>query len=787
MAATKVLVVEDKKSNNQSLTAILEKLKFEITASVSKIEKVFFLLKETDFDIILIDLEKIKKDQVTKALNYIWSNLKIPIILLTHTSGKAIIISEKFSYLLSFLNKPYNERELRLTIELALFAAQSEKCKMGLNSLFGTARKIDQIINTTDENKKLIKEICRSFVNSSEFKAAYIVLVKQSNNLIHAAQAGFKSTKVITDVINNVEFSPWLNKVLLNDDIIDIENSSDLIFPFLKSNQQSLNIRLESAGKIYGFLSLIFNKRKLSKEEKELIKSIAADIGFSLHNIEIKQKDKNIEDILARSEAKYRMVIENATDIIFTTNETGDFKFVNNAGLLNTGFTNDEILKLNYLALILPEYKKTVQDFYKVQIESGKTSAYIEYPFRSKNGEIKWYGQNSTLMLDNHTFKGFHCISRDITERKQIEAELRKRQSEVTTLIDNLPGFAFLKDINGKYIIANKNFCNAMGIPKEKLIGKKDFELLSKEQAEQYYSDDLKVIKSGRMQYVLEEKTLIDNKYLTIGTRKVPLKDENGNVFGLIGLGFDITEQKEAEEAIKKYTKELEELNANKDKFFSIISHDLRSPFQGLLGLSSALVDEYDNMSEDEIHMFMESINVTAKNLYNLIENLLQWSRAQKSNIEMNLTKLELHDEIEYTINLLQNNAANKNIQIINITSKGMFVNSDANILNSTLQNLLSNAIKFTKPHGMIFVSALKKDEFVELIVKDTGIGISEEDLKNLFRIDKRHSTPGTEMEMGTGLGLIICKELIELQGGTIRVKSQLGKGTEFTITLQSF
>ena len=481
------------------------------------------------------------------------------------------------------------------------------------------------------------------------------------------------------------------------------------------------------------------------------------------------------------------MVIENATDIIFTANQNGYFTFVNNAGLLNTGYRKDELLKLNYLDLILPEYKNNVKNYYREQSESKKTSAYIEYPFRTKTGKIKWYGQNSTLILENNIFKGFHCIARDISERKQIEEELRKRQSEVTTLIDNLPGFAFLKDINGRYIIANRKFCNVMGVSKEQLLGKTDYDFLSKEQAEIYHSNDLKVINSGRMEYILEEKTLIDNKYLTIGTRKVPLKDEMGNVFGLIGLGFDITEQKEAEEAVKKYTKELEELNSNKDKFFSIISHDLRSPFQGLLGLSSALVNEYENLSDDEIHLFIDSINITAKNLYNLIENLLQWSRAQKSNIEMNLKKIELYDDIEYSISLLQNNAANKNIRIINNTVKGIFVNSDANILNSTIQNLISNAIKFTKSFGKVTISSVKRDKVVELIVKDNGVGIPEEDLDNLFRIEKRHTTPGTEKEMGTGLGLIICKELIEMQGGTIGVKSKLGEGTEFTVTLQQY
>ena len=153
----------------------------------------------------------------------------------------------------------------------------------------------------------------------------------------------------------------------------------------------------------------------------------------------------------------------------------------------------------------------------------------------------------------------------------------------------------------------------------------------------------------------------------------------------------------------------------------------------------------------------------------------------------MSPTKIDLHDETTYIINLLQHNAANKNIQIINETGEGIFVNSDVNILNSTLQNLISNAIKFTKPGGKITISAIISRENVELTVADTGVGISKDDFEKLFMIDTQHSTLGTDRESGTGLGLIICKELIEMQGGKIRAKSILGEGTSFTITLQPF
>ncbi len=780
---TKILIVDGDPVFGKSIAAKIEKLGYKVPAIISKIEKSYPYLEENKVDIILIDTAKRIPAKLFKNLIFVWSHFKLPIILLANSSNKKFLKLDKYPQLFTLLIKPYNQRELKIAIEQTLSKVILLKRTTNLNSLINLERKVIQIINKADNSNKLIRDVCRSLILKTNFQAAFITLLDHSGNLVYSAQAGLKNINILNGSIKDNKPTAWVNKVLLKDDIVEIDNLKNIKQPFLKNNQKSLNIRLNSIENTLGLISVIFRKRRVSAVEKLTFKNIASYLEYSIYNIDIKNKD--IEETLAQSEAKFRMVIEKATDIIFTANQNGNFTYVNNAGLLNTGYSEDELLKSNYLDLILPEYKETVRSFYKKQFESKQTSAYIEYPFRTKTGEIKWYGQNSTLILDNNIFKGFHCISRDISERKQFEEEINKRQREITTLVDNLPGLVFLKDINGCYIVANQKFCNAMGVTQHKLIGKTDFDFLPKEQAELYQSDDLKVIESGEMQYVLKEKVLIDNKYLTIGTRKVPLKDENGIVFGLIGLGFDITEHKEAEEAIKKYTKELEQLNANKDKLFSIISHDLRSPFQGLLGLSNALVNEYDNLSQNEIQMFLDNINNAAKNLYNLIENLLQWSRVQRSNIKMNLIKIELHDEIEYIVGLIQNNATKKNIQIINETSSGIFVNSDANILNSTLQNLISNAIKFTNHNGLVTISAVKKGKVVDLTVKDNGVGIPKENLEKLFRIDTRHSTPGTEMEPGTGLGLIICKELIEIQGGTISVKSIPGMGTEFTVTLQ--
>ncbi len=915
MNKARILIVEDERNVAHLISSALEYYNYQISGIVTTGEDAIEEVKKGKTDLVLMDIVLSSEMTGTEAAAIIKSKYNTPIIFLTAYFNERLLESAKQSEPFGYILKPFTEKELYASIETALYKDKKEKKKQQLNVLLKISRKINRIILTETNRDKLIKDLCGCF-SEAGFNGAGIFLMDEFKKITASSEYGLKGKYInsLSSVAND-DYPVWIRKSLASNFIYEIEGAKDKInYPeFTDETSKSINIKLESQDRIFGLLTIITPKRNISAEEKSLLKSIAADLAFSLNNVELQIRNRGMKEALKESEKRYRQVVENATDIIFTTDLKGNFTYVNKAGLSNTGFKPEEIIGMNCMQLILPEHKERLKNFYIEQYKLRLNSAYIEYPFRIKSNKIKWYGQNSSLIVEDNNPSGFYCFARDITKRKEIEEalkesenryrqlvelspdaiivhtkgkivyandsclhlfgakkpedlmnksitelmlpdyidisrtqaktggsksnngsflreqkfmrldgsridveittnpivfqnensiqvvirdiserkiveeELRKRQSEVITLLDSLPAFAFFKDSKSRYIIANQRFCDAMGCTKDQIIGKTDYDFLSKEIADKYRQDDLKVINSGEMLYVREEQIYLDNKYITIGTRKVPLKDENGNVFGLIGLGFDITERKEAEEAIKKYSKELEELNANKDKFFSIISHDLRSPFQGLLGISGLMAEEYENLNPEEAVLFINNINNSAKNLYNLIENLLQWSRIQRGKIELRQDKIELNYEVSYNINLLQRNAANKNIQIINNTAKDIQIKSDTNIFNSTLQNLISNAIKFTKPGGKIVIFSIKKEDTVELTVSDTGVGIPEEEQKKLFRIDTQHSTMGTEKESGTGLGLIICKELIEMQGGKIWVKSKVGEGTAFTVTFKLF
>lgn len=290
-----------------------------------------------------------------------------------------------------------------------------------------------------------------------------------------------------------------------------------------------------------------------------------------------------------------------------------------------------------------------------------------------------------------------------------------------------------------------------------------------------------------------------------VAERTFELETVNNNLLN------EIEERKKAEEEVTRYIEELQEskdmmeqnafdlveinmkieesetklkeLNAQKDKFFSIISHDLKSPFVALLGYTEILMEEFDTLSRNEMKEFIGSINKASKNVYNLLENLLEWSRIQTGRIDFIPEYFNVHDTCENVVDLLIDNAKRKNLKLVNNIETSGIVYADENMVNTILRNLVSNAIKFTE-EGEISIHSEREIGSMTFIIRDTGLGMSDEIISKLFRIDVHHTTVGTDKEKGTGVGLILCKELVEKNGGEIWVESEFGRGSEFKFSL---
>jgi signal transduction histidine kinase len=235
---------------------------------------------------------------------------------------------------------------------------------------------------------------------------------------------------------------------------------------------------------------------------------------------------------------------------------------------------------------------------------------------------------------------------------------------------------------------------------------------------------------------------------------------------------------------ISEQNEQLHEANATKDKFFSIISHDLKGPLNSLTSFSSLLIHHTDSLTKDEIQMLAKDLDKSLKNLFDLLENLLEWSRSQTGNIDFKREEFDVAALVRTTVELLSVQAANKSIKLTASLPDGCRVMAHRHSVNTVIRNLISNALKFTPASGTVTVSARTDGDMLTIAVADSGVGMPREVLTKLFRIDTKYTTKGTADERGTGLGLILCKEFVEKNGGTIKVESEEGKGSVFTFTL---
>jgi signal transduction histidine kinase len=238
------------------------------------------------------------------------------------------------------------------------------------------------------------------------------------------------------------------------------------------------------------------------------------------------------------------------------------------------------------------------------------------------------------------------------------------------------------------------------------------------------------------------------------------------------------------EQKVEERTHQLEELNKTKDKFFSIIAHDLRNPFNTLLGFSELMRVNFDRYSKEQIRSYIDILYETADSGYALLKNLLEWSRSQTGSLKKTPEVIDLVKITADVIQLLENSATKKQISIVNKLNSNVSAYADLNMIHTTIRNLLSNAIKYTNTGGAISITSEQKDSFISICIEDNGIGMSQENIKKLFRIDMNVSTKGTNEETGTGLGLLLCKEFVEKNGGKIWVESIPNEGSRFFFTV---
>ncbi|HEX2865643.1 MAG TPA: PAS domain-containing sensor histidine kinase [Ignavibacteriales bacterium] len=381
----------------------------------------------------------------------------------------------------------------------------------------------------------------------------------------------------------------------------------------------------------------------------------------------------------------------------------------------------------------------------------------------------------------------FAVIMRDTKKRKVLSLELEESRNNLDTIINTVPALIFVKNREKKFTLVNRYFLDFFRISKEKIFGRDSSELLRNGNRWIANEEDDEVIQNKiHINDIEREITLSDGKLYFLNVNKAPLVKKDGQVSGLVGVMNDVTKLIEYQNSLLQARKELEELNKQKNRFFSIIAHDLRSPFTGLLGISELLASDYEALPESDKKEFLVNIHNSVKNVWDLLNNLLTWSRIQFERIDFSPVGFSLSDVIGSVFKALRTPAENKEVRLISECPESAEVWGDVNMIETVLRNLVNNSIKFTNPGGYVKVSAEDRGgDSINICVSDSGIGMSSETAEKLFRPDQQTSRRGTAGEKGTGLGLLISEEFLRKHKGSFNVESEIGKGTRISFMLR--
>ncbi len=419
----------------------------------------------------------------------------------------------------------------------------------------------------------------------------------------------------------------------------------------------------------------------------------------------------------------------------------------------------------------------------------------VEVPVMLLMGAIQPFSKLGAALLDSTLilvgifpilyFFVFRPMATHITDRKQGEEKLRESEHRYRLLIETAnEGILVAQGANLKYV--NPMMLELTGYTQEELISLPFLEFVHHDDRGLVINNQFKRLRGEAADIRYQLKILKkDNsiKWVEMSGAKIEWEGQPATM----NFITDITDRKKAEREIKLKNEELLKLNVEKDKFFAIIAHDLRSPFNGFLGLTQMMTEELPNMTMAEIQEIAVTMGNSATNLFRLLENLLQWAGIQQGLIHLDLKVLQLLPIIDESIMMMLEPAKSKGIEIVYDIPDDLTVFADSNILHTVIRNLVSNAVKFTHKNGKISVSAKTiGDKNVEISIQDTGIGMSRAMIDNLFRLDMQTNRKGTEDEPSSGLGLLLCKEFVEKHSGRLWAESEEGKGSVFHFTIMN-
>ncbi len=454
----------------------------------------------------------------------------------------------------------------------------------------------------------------------------------------------------------------------------------------------------------------------------------------------------------------------------------GTFIEINEAFSKVIGYSPEEVLTRTSDELKIFANNREFQKI-KLQLLSGLNVSNVELKVSTKSGEVI-IGQFSMTDIVINEEPCWLTSMIDVTLLRNATEALKLSEKKYRTIFENVQDIFYQTDLYGYILDISPSITKYTNFTREYLIGK-NVSIVYKD------PNDRAILIS----LLKEKKEVEDHEIVLIDDKNNEritsvnahfIFDINGQPIGIEGALRDITARKNAELKLKEYADELKNVNAQKDKFFSIISHDLRGPLGGVKGMIEILLDDNESFTQKELREFYLELHKSISMQSSLLEDLLEWSRIQSNRLPLIKNHLNCNIEVTYVLDLLKQNALFKRITIKKEINPELEVYADSNMFQLVLRNLISNAIKFSYENTEINVTAKEENSFTVFCVSDNGVGLSKKNIEKLFRLDVQITTDGTKKEKGTGIGLILCKEIITKHNGDIWVESEAGKGSKF-------